>query len=42
MSKEEYYAIAVLNKAVDKLSITAKEKVELCDKFVQEIRNKRN
>lgn len=42
MSKEEYYAITILNKVFDKLSITPKEKVELSDAFVQEIRNRRS
>ena len=41
MSERELYSLRVLNRTVDKLSITKKEKVELCDKFVQEIRNSR-
>ena len=39
---EEEYAITILNKVFDKLSITPTEKVELTNKFIEEIRDSRN
>ncbi len=41
LKTEEMYALKILNKTVNDISITAKEKVELCNEFVQEIRNDR-
>ncbi len=41
METKELYALIILNKTFDKLNITVKEKVNLCDKFIQEIRNRR-
>ena len=41
LKTEEGYALKILNRAVGGISIKAKEKVELCNKFVQEIRSDR-
>jgi len=41
MPAKKLYALRILNKTFDKLNITATEKVDLCNKFVQEIRNDR-
>ncbi len=41
LNEKEDYALRILNKVVDNINITAKEKVSLCDEFVNQIRSER-
>ena len=39
--EKEHYALKILNQAVNNIGITKKEKVQLCNEFIKEMRRDR-